>query len=82
MEESLLINKVARLSSGEEIRAYEWLGAHKEEENIVFRVWAPNADEVYLVGSFNDWKKTCPLTRVGGLWTVSSCTTCSARSVA
>ena len=71
MKESLLKNKVARLCSGEEIRAFEWLGAHKEKENIIFRVWAPNADEVYLVGSFNEWKKTCPMTRIGGLWSVS-----------
>ena len=71
MKESSLTNKVARLCSGEETRAYEWFGVHKEDENFVFRVWAPNADEVYLVGSFNEWKKTCPMTNAGGLWTVT-----------
>ena len=71
MEKSLLIDKVERLCSGEEIRAYEWLGAHKEEGSFVFRVWAPNADEVFLVGEFNEWEKTCPMENLGGLWTVS-----------
>ena len=70
MEESLLINKIARLCSGDEIKAYEWLGVHKEGEKFVFRVWAPNADEVFLVGEFNEWEKTCPMANDGGLWTV------------
>ena len=71
MEESLLVDKISRLCSGEEIKAYEWLGVHKEDEKFVFRVWAPNADEVFLVGAFNEWEKKCPMEGSGGLWTVS-----------
>jgi len=40
-------------------RAYEMLGAHPCEEGEVrkwhFCVWAPNARQVSLVGSFNGW---------------------------
>ena len=40
-------------------RAYEYLGAHFEEKDgqkgVMFRVWAPNADSVSVVGSFNNW---------------------------
>ena len=38
---------------------YKKLGSHVSEENgekgIYFAVWAPNAREVYVVGSFNHW---------------------------
>ena len=41
---------------------YKKLGAHKSVENGVegmfFAVWAPNAKEVYVIGSFNEWDET------------------------
>ena len=50
-------------------RAYTYLGAHAEpdengRERIVFRVWAPHALSVWLVGSFADWKTGIPMDRV------------------
>jgi len=35
-----------------------------------FVVWAPHADEVYIIGSFNDWNKTShPMkAKAGGIW--------------
>ena len=36
-------------------RAFDYLGCHAEGEGFVFRVWAPNADFVSVVGDFNDW---------------------------
>ncbi len=51
-------DRVSLFSSGNDTRAYEWLGVHGDNGGFVFRVWAPNADEVFLVGSFNSWKKT------------------------
>lgn len=40
-------------------RAYDYFGAHKvfyqEKECYVFRVWAPRALSVSLVGTFNNW---------------------------
>ena len=48
---------------------YRKLGAHLCKRNgrngVNFAVWAPNAGEVYLIGSFNGWDETaCPMTRL------------------
>ncbi|MCI2061191.1 MAG: 1,4-alpha-glucan branching protein GlgB [Eubacteriaceae bacterium] len=44
---------------GENFKSYEFLGPHyagsKASEGIWFRVWAPRAAAVSLVGDFNDW---------------------------
>ena len=38
---------------------YKKLGAHKEVEDGVagvrFQVWAPHADQIYVIGAFNGW---------------------------
>ncbi|MGT2910890.1 1,4-alpha-glucan branching protein GlgB [Streptococcus cameli] len=54
------------MKSGEHTSLFEKMGAHliKERNKIIgchFRVYAPNAQIVYLVGSFNDWQRTHPL---------------------
>ena len=36
-------------------RAYEYLGCHPTETGFVFRLWAPNAKYVAVVGDFNGW---------------------------
>ncbi|MEX5396977.1 1,4-alpha-glucan branching protein GlgB [Streptococcus sp. ZJ93] len=56
------------LHTGEHTSLYEKLGAHiiKDEETILgtkFRVFASNAQTVFLVGSFNNWQKTHPMHR-------------------
>ncbi len=47
---------------GTNYNAYDFLGAHFSAQNgkqgVVFRVWAPNAKSVSVVGDFNDWDKT------------------------
>ena len=35
-----------------------YFGLHKTAEGWIFREWAPNATEIYLIGDFNDWKET------------------------
>ena len=44
---------------GKNDRIYEFLGAHKAAENgaegYMFRVWAPHAQSVSVVGDFNGW---------------------------
>lgn len=45
---------------GTNYKAYEFFGVHactiKRKRGFVFRVWAPRAKNVWLVGEFNDWK--------------------------
>ena len=52
-------------------RAYDYLGCHKAGKNYVFRVWAPNAQAVSVVGDFNYWDASAaPMTRDWeGYWT-------------
>lgn len=44
---------------GKNFRAYDFFGAHPFTEGgkkgFVFRVWAPHAEEVSVVGDFNSW---------------------------
>lgn len=35
--------------------AYKYMGAHTYGDETVFRVWAPNARDVSVVGDFNGW---------------------------
>ena len=43
---------LAEMASG-----YLYFGLHKTNKGWVFREWAPNATAIYLIGTFNDWKK-------------------------
>ncbi|MBE6700318.1 MAG: 1,4-alpha-glucan branching protein GlgB [Ruminococcaceae bacterium] len=40
---------------GTNTKTYEYLGAHREKDKFFFRVWAPNAESVSVVGDFNFW---------------------------
>lgn len=56
---------------GSSERAYEYLGAHRDGSEAVFRVWAPNASAVSVCGDFNGWNpEQDRMTRVtkGGIW--------------
>ena len=48
---------------GTNYNAYEYLGAHFDVVNnvkgVIFRVWAPNAKSVSVVGDFNNWCVDC-----------------------
>ncbi len=61
--------------SGELYRAYKYMGAHKDnrlgKDGVMFRVWAPNAKSVSVVGNFNNWDRTAHRmihTTEGGIW--------------
>ena len=53
--------------------AYEYLGVHKVSDGYIFRVWAPNASRVWLVGDFNGWDESSPMHKITsrGVWEVS-----------
>lgn len=56
---------------GTNAHAADLLGCHREGKGLVFRTWAPTAQSVCLIGSFNDWKEDeLFFTRVtdNGLW--------------
>ena len=44
---------------GQTIEAYKYFGAHfvkqNNEEGVIFRVYAPMAKEIYVIGEFNGW---------------------------
>jgi 1,4-alpha-glucan branching enzyme len=51
-----------------------YFGLHREDNQWVFREWAPNATAIYLVGEFSGWK---PLPQFllqrknGGIWVIT-----------
>ncbi len=51
-------------------RVYRYMGFHREGEDAVFRVWAPNADEVRVIGDFVGWDEGRLMERVSnaGIW--------------
>lgn len=41
---------------GENYKAYEFFGVHRiKDDTFVFRLWAPHAQSVSLIGDFNGW---------------------------
>ena len=56
---------------GNNFESYRFMGAppecREEGEGYVFRVWAPNARAVSVVGDFNEWDATrSPMTKISG----------------
>lgn len=43
------------LAAGDHATLYEVLGAHPDTNGTTFRVWAPSASEVSVVGSIDNW---------------------------
>jgi 1,4-alpha-glucan branching enzyme len=37
---------------------HHFYGLHKTKESWILREWAPNANQVYLIGQFNNWQPT------------------------
>ena len=57
----LIHEEIEKFHNGENFKSYRFLGAHKLKRDkingTVFRVWAPNAKTVSVIGDFNDWDK-------------------------
>ena len=61
---------------GRHYESYDFLGSHITEEKgkkgVRFTVWAPNAEEISVIGDFNDWNKSeNPMQKIedSGIWT-------------
>ncbi len=51
--------------------AHHFLGFHKTADGWFYREWADKATEMFLIGDFNGWQTTHPLTkRADGLWEI------------
>lgn len=57
---------------GSNSHSYEYFGAHLGKRKTVFRLWAPHALSVSVVGDFNAWDRaSSPMSRIensGGIW--------------
>ncbi len=55
---------------GKNYDCFDLFGARKADDGTLFRVWAPNAKSVSVVGDFNGWDATAdPMHRIdGGIW--------------
>ena len=72
-----LFLELEAFSEGRSTHAWKCFGAHpvKDEngvEGYLFRVWAPNAPKITVIGDFNGWDlEATPMSRVeGGIWEV------------
>ena len=61
--------------TGKHFRLYEKMGAHlltlDKTDGTYYAVWAPNAQDVYVAGNFNEWGKTHRLYKrldSSGIW--------------
>lgn len=65
--------RIEDFASGHELKLQEILGCHRKDSGYVFRVWAPNAQAVWLVGDFNDWNKTLAMQLTSnGVWQIKT----------
>lgn len=62
-----------RFHQGTMTDGWRWFGAHpakkRGRDGWTFRVWAPHAEAMSVVGDFNDWEEgAAPLARKGEIW--------------
>ena len=69
-----MITAEKRFTTGENFYSQHLLGAHRMKAGYVFRVWAPNAQNVWLVGDFNQWDDSLPMTKrsESGIWEITA----------
>ena len=62
--------------TGENFYSQHYFGVHQvqqgEQTGFIFRVWAPNAQALWLVGDFNEWNRSLPLRKDAhfGVWEI------------
>ncbi|MCA9260249.1 MAG: alpha amylase C-terminal domain-containing protein [Planctomycetales bacterium] len=60
-------------AEGRTVKKHEGMGPIPHDEGVAFRVWAPNADAMYVIGEFNGWDESAhPMEREDrGYWYAS-----------
>ena len=55
--------------TGKNFEAYQYLGAHIENDGVTFRTFAPSAKQISVVGDLNNWQET-PMNKIydGNFW--------------
>ena len=73
-----MISRSIFFYQGKNSEGYKFFGVHAIEENGVkkhrFRVWAPNAVSISVVGDFNEWNRSAAIPMVliaDGVWEAS-----------
>lgn len=65
--------RLQSFTEGNELHLQEILGCHHVNDEFYFKVWAPNAQQVWLVGDFNNWDKSDPMVKDNyGIWEIAT----------
>lgn len=71
LPENQFRDQMRAFHEGTDCHCYRWLGCHYAgDDGYTFRVWAPSATAVTLIGDFNGWDPSAqPMERLdGGVW--------------
>ena len=60
--------EIQKFHSGECFDAYTFFGAHVLADGVVFRVWAPRAEGISLIGQFSHWQERKMDRLSDGIW--------------
>ena len=52
------LTRNSKITLSDFANGYDYFGLHKTEKGWVFREWAPNATDIYLIGDFNNWQES------------------------
>ena len=52
------LTRSGRITLKDFANGHEYFGLHRTDSGWVFREWAPNATEIFLIGDFNRWRPT------------------------
>ncbi len=66
-------NFIKSFLAGTSHTSYDYFGVQRNGDDFIFRVFAPKATQVMLVGDFNDWQDDISLNRVdeSGVWEIA-----------
>ncbi len=75
LDKELELTSGGKLSLSEFASGHMYFGLHRTRKGWVFREWAPNAKDIYLVGDFNNWQENPQyrlhkVKRSNGVWEV------------